>query len=194
MRCGDVQILCSAPLLCGGLQKLLLFIIGGKRAPGAIEFPAKLLYRVQFRAHLLLIVPCRREFFEAQLRRRALLPCPAHRLCVRFHRADLRRVHVRFLFEPGDALAEFAERCDLLRLQHLFRTRAILRRGALEHERFLRQRFLEPPIAFRAKNALHDRAAILDLGEQKPLKLSLRQQNDLPELIGVESDQRTDAP
>ena len=183
----------SAPRLRVRLPQFLCFIERGHRVPCTVEFSAKLLHGIYFRAHLLRFFPCLGKRAETHLRCRPLLSRAACLPGSLFHLAETRRILFRIRVEPVDAVTEFFDRCELLRLQHLLRARTILRRCALKYESFLCQRLLKPPIPLRAEDALHDRAAVFDLGEQKPLELPLRQQDDLTELIGVESDERPDA-
>ena len=93
----------------------------------------------------------------------------------------------------GDARTQLIEAAEILPVQHLIDARTLLVCRALKLQRLLQQSILDALITLRAKDALHNGAAILDLGKQEALKLPLREKDDLAELIGVKADELTDS-
>ena len=96
-------------------------------------------------------------------------------------------------FQLGNMRAQFIARVQIFRMEHLVDLSTFLFCRIFQTNGFLQQCLLKTLIPLRAKNALHDGTAILDLSKQKPLKLSLRQQDDLTKLICIKADELTDA-
>ena len=93
----------------------------------------------------------------------------------------------------GDARTQLFEAAEILPVQHLIDARTLLVCRTLKLQRLLQQSILDALITLRAKDALHDGAAILDLGKQKALKLALREEDDLTELICIKTDELSDS-
>ena len=96
-------------------------------------------------------------------------------------------------FQFGNTRTKFIARFQIFCMQHLIDLIAFFFCRIFQTYGFLQQCLLKTLIPLRAKNALHDGTAILDLGKQKTLKLSLRQQNDLTKLICIKADELTNA-
>ena len=96
-------------------------------------------------------------------------------------------------FQLGNTHTQFIACVQIFCMQHLIDLSAFLFCRIFQTYGFLQQCLLKTLIPLRAKNALHDGTAILDLGKQKPLKLSLRQEDDLTKLICIKADELTNA-
>ena len=106
---------------------------------------------------------------------------------------DLCGMAVNHRIQFCDVRTQVIEAVQIFPVQHMVDARTLLVCSALELQRLLQQSLLDALIALRAKDALHDGAAILDLGEQESLKLPLREEDDLTELIGIKANQLSDA-
>ena len=127
------------------------------------------------------------------LRCRPRLPRAARRALLLLQYLDLCGMAVNHRIQFCDVRTQVIEAVQIFPVQHLIDARTLLVCSALELQRLLQQSLLDALIALRAKDALHDGAAILDLGEQESLKLPLREKDDLAELIGVKADELTDS-
>ena len=96
-------------------------------------------------------------------------------------------------FQLRNTRTQFIARIQIFCMQHLVDLGAFLFCCIFQTYGFLQQSLLKTLIPLRAKNALHDGTAILDLSKQKPLKLPLRKENDLTKLIRVKADELTNA-
>ena len=96
-------------------------------------------------------------------------------------------------FQLGNTRTQIIACLQIFRTEHLIDLRAFLFCCIFQMYGFLQQSLFKTLIPLRAKDALHDGTAILDLGKQKPLKLSLRKENDLTKLICIKADELADA-
>ena len=175
--------------LCGGV----LLVEDGLSALCTFQSHTKILHRLCLRLFFCQTLLCRSELAQLLFCRCPRLARTARLSLAVLESFEFRGMAVNFRRQFGNTYAQFIACAQILRMQHSVNLCAFLVCRTLELDGLLKQSLLETLISFRAKDALHNRAAILDLGKQKPLKLSLRKKYNLTELIGVKSNELTDA-